>query len=125
MLKDYGTLILRLGLGIVFLWFGITSLLEPQTWTSLVPTWSPISQTTSVTIMAIFQLIFSILLIIGLFTRLTAILLALSLIPIILSLGYNDVAIRDFGLFTATLSLAVSGSKKLSLDSKLNKRFLY
>ena len=118
MLKDYGSLILRLGLGTTLLWFGITSILEPNVWSSLVPSFSPIQPTNVVIMMAIFQMIIAIFIIIGSFTRLAALLMALSLIPIIISLGYNDVAVRDFAILMAAISLAMSGSKKLSLDSK-------
>jgi len=118
MLKDYSSLILRLGLGLTLLWFGITSILEPEVWSSLVPSFIPIQPITAVILLAIFQVIISILIILGLFTRLVALLMALSLIPIILSLGYNDVAIRDFAILMAAISLAMSGSNKLSLDSK-------
>ncbi len=118
MLKDYSTLILRIGLGIVFLWFGVTSILQPEIWSSLVPSLIPISGNTVIIIMAIFQVLMAILLIIGLFTRLASLLLAISMIPIIMSLGYNDIAVRDLGIFTALLSLSLSENKKLSLDSK-------
>ncbi|MEK6953113.1 MAG: DoxX family membrane protein [Nanoarchaeota archaeon] len=118
MLKDYSSLILRFGLGLTLFWFGITSILEPEVWSSLVPSFIPIQPTTTIFLLAIFQVIISIFIIIGLFTRIAALLMALSLIPIILSLGYNDVAVRDFAIFMAAISLAMSGSKKLSIDSK-------
>ena len=118
MLKDYSSLVLRLGLGLTLFWFGITSILEPEAWSSLVPSFIPIQPTIAVIMMAIFQMVVSIFIILGLFTRLTALLMALSLIPIILSLGYNDVAVRDFAIFMAAISLAISGGGKLSIDSK-------
>lgn len=118
MLKDYSSLILRLGLGITLFWFGITSILEPDVWSSLVPVFIPIQPTIVVMAMAIFQMVVAVFIILGAFTRLAAFLMALSLIPIIISLGYNDVAVRDFAIFLAALSLAISGSKKLSLDSR-------
>jgi len=118
MLKDYSSLILRFGLGLTLFWFGITSILEPDMWSSLVPSFIPIQPTIVVVAMAIFQVLVAVFIILGAFTRLAALLMAISLIPIIISLGYNDIAVRDFAIFMAALSLAMSGSKKLSLDSK-------
>ena len=69
----------------------------------------------------IFEIVFGILLIAGLFTRLVSLFLGLHLIGIMLGLGYNDIAVRDFGLALATLSLVFSSAGELSLDKKLRK----
>ena len=53
----------------------------------------------------IFELILGAFLILGLFTRITALVLGINLIGIILGLGYNDVAVRDFGLMLITLAI--------------------
>ena len=69
----------------------------------------------------IFETIFGALLLMGYFTRIAAFLLALHLFSIAFSLGYNDIAIRDFGLALATASLIFSGAGEFSLDKNLKK----
>lgn len=56
------------------------------------------------------------LLIIGFYTRWAALFLALHLAGILLSLGYNAIAVRDFGLTLALFSLALQGAGHWSLD---------
>ncbi|MBI4919035.1 DoxX family membrane protein, partial [archaeon] len=67
----------------------------------------------------LFELIFGTMLILGFFTRVTAFILAGHLFSIMLSLGYNDVAVRDFGLSLATFSILLRGSDKWCLDQKI------
>ena len=123
-MKKYSTLILRLGLGIVVLWFSINQFMNPDSWTRLVPEYiSFLNPATAIYINATIELIIGILLILGLFTRIAALIFSLHLIPIIVSLGYGPTAVRDFGLSLASLSLALSGSNYLSLDSKIKKSF--
>ena len=139
--KKYSTDIIRVALSIVFLWFGINQIINPESFLGYVPQWlyphgsqmmheHPLqfmhnipSHSLHITIMAngIFETIFGILLVIGIFTRIAAFLLALHLFGIAFSLGYNDVAVRDFGLALATASLIFSGAGQLSLDNKLRK----
>ena len=122
MLKNYSTVILRLGLGIVLLWFGISTVSNTEQWSQLIPNWFPITATTTVLINGIYEIILGALLILGLFTRVVALLFAINLIMIISFLGYGPSATRDFGLLFAAISLAMSGSKILSLDNIIFKK---
>src|SRR3989344_5181499 len=139
--KKYSTDIVRIALSIVFLWFGINQLISPESFLGYVPQWlyphepqmmheHPLqfmhnipSPSVHVTIMAngTLETILGVFLILGLFTRIAAFLLALHLFGISFSLGYNDVAVRDFGLALATASLILSGAGEISLDKKLRK----
>ena len=38
------------------------------------------------------------------------------------SLGFNDVTVRDFGLFMMAVSLIISGAGELSLDNKIKSK---
>jgi hypothetical protein len=44
------------------------------------------------------------------------------LIPIIISLGYNEIGVRDFGLFLLALGVSALGAGEYSLDAKFFKR---
>ena len=140
--KKYSTDIVRIALSIVFLWFGINQLINPESFLGYVPQWlyqqepqmmmhgfmqfiqkAPNFVYTIILLNGIFETIFGALLLVGYFTRISAFLLALHLFGISFSLGYNDIAIRDFGLALATLSLIFSGAGEFSLDKQLEKTF--
>lgn len=109
--KKYSPVILRIGIALVFLWFGISQLTDPASWTSYVPL--AVSQIVHpaivVFINGVFEIICGLLLISGLFTRVAAILLGLHLIGIIVGVGYNEIGVRDFGLMLAAFAIALSG----------------
>src|SRR3989338_1083144 len=139
--KKYSTDMVRIALALVFLWFGINQLINPESFLGYVPQWLyphepqmmhehpfqfmhgiPNVQVHAIIMSnGIFETIFGILLLIGFFTRIAAFLLALHLFGISFSLGYNDVAVRDFGLALATISLIFSGAGEISLDKRLRK----
>lgn len=136
--KQYSATIIRIGLAFVLLWFGINQLINPESFLGYVPQWlyphdaqmqheHPMQfmhniPTPSVHVVlmtnAIFETIAGILLLIGLFTRIVAFIAALHLLGIAVSLGYNDIAIRDIGLAIMAASLVFSGAGPLSLDNK-------
>ena len=120
--KKYSVDILRIGLALVFLWFGISQLINPESFLGYIPQWLYIQNFSAHTIIisnGIFETVFGFLLLIGLFTRISAFLLALHLLGIMFSLGYNDIAVRDFGLVMATVSLIFFGSGIFSVDNKI------
>lgn len=100
--------ILRFGLGFVFMWFGWSGLVHPELWTGLVPAWMDaiISAEILVRLHGIFELIGGLLLFAGIYTRLVAALLGLSLLQTIFLLGYNAITVRDIGLFFSLVTLA-------------------
>ncbi|RME78640.1 DoxX family protein [Candidatus Woesearchaeota archaeon] len=106
--QDKALLVLRIGLCAVFLWFGFSQLFTPQLFYGYLPQWvynTLITPQTLIFVNGIFEIIAATLLLFGVLPRLMAGLLALHLIGIIISLGYNDVAVRDVGLMIATASL--------------------
>lgn len=138
--KKYSTDIVRIAVSLVFLWFGISQITDPQSFLGYIPTWLyqqepqmmmhgfmqfiqrvPNFVYTLILLNGVFETVFGALLLIGYFTRIVAFLLALHLFGISFSLGYNDIAIRDLGLALATASLIFSGAGELSLDSKFRK----
>ncbi|MBS3071676.1 DoxX family membrane protein [Candidatus Pacearchaeota archaeon] len=121
--KDYAPIAVRYGVGIVFFLFGLSQLTRPEAWIAYFPTDLPFGLVVNQAIMfnGIFDLILGALLLLGLFTRLFAALAALHLIGVMSVLGYNDIAIRDFGLFLGSLSILFNGADKWSLDRVLRK----
>jgi uncharacterized membrane protein YphA (DoxX/SURF4 family) len=115
--KEYGPTIVRIAMSLVFFWFAINQLMTPSDWIGYLPTFLANTANPIMFIYAnaIFEIIFGGLLILGVYTRIAALLLGLHLIGISIALGYNAIAIRDFGLAFATLSIVLNGSDKLCL----------
>ena len=118
-----GLLLLRIGLGSVFLWFGIDKFFHSIVWQNFIPDWFPmlIPAEAFILLLGVVETLVGILLLLGLFTRFAAGLAALMLIPIIISLGYNEIGVRDFGLFMLAFGLACLGAGEFSLDAKWRK----
>lgn len=141
--KEYAPIVLRIGISLVFLWFGLTQLINPESFFGYIPDWvTPhdtmmihehpfqsahnLPLTPHIIIMGngILETIFSLLLILGLLTRIASLILAIHLFTIMLGLGYNDIAVRDFGLIIAAIVVFLNGPDKLSLDTKLKYSWL-
>ena len=110
--EEIGVYILRLGLAIVFLYFGISQILDQSKWIYLVPDRffifyiNEVLKSKLVFINGIFDLIIALSLISGIFIRIFSILGFIHLLSItIFSLGFEPSGIRDLGLAFAMLSL--------------------
>ncbi len=121
-LPSWAPVVLRFTMCAVFLYFGITQLTSPEVWTGLVPEWltnlTGMSASTFVTINAIFEIVASVLLLLGAFVRPVATLLFLHLLGIAFTLGFNPLGVRDFGLAFATLAVAIYGNDQWCLLTK-------
>ena len=118
-LRTYAPVVLRFAMCLVFLYFGTSQLSQPSIWTSVVPDWatsmSGMSANTIVHINGWFEIIASLLLLVGVYARWVALLLALHLFGIAASLGINPLGVRDFGLSFATLAVAMYGEDALTV----------
>lgn len=116
--------ILRVGTGLTILWFGASQLYSPGDWVGYLPEWAFsltfISTTALVYLNGIFETVTGLFLMFNQFTRTSALLIALHLVLIIYHLGYNEVAVRDFGILVALVALVFMSTDK-SLLSKLKK----
>ena len=123
--KNYSIPIIRIGLALVLLWFGIDEIINPENWFGYIPSWLtsilPLDIGTFIIMNGIFEIIVGFLLLIGLHTRIIAFIAALHLLSITIAVGYNDIAVRDFGLTLMAVSLIFSGAGIFSLDNKLLK----
>ncbi|MDO8563823.1 MAG: DoxX family protein [Nanoarchaeota archaeon] len=123
-LRKYAPITVRIGISLVFLWFGFQQLFHPSDWTTWLPSFVsnlPFSEINLIIFNGLFESIFGLFLILGIYTRLSSALLSLHLIGIIFSIGYNEIAIRDFGLLMALISIFFNGADEWCLDRKLNK----
>lgn len=122
--KEYSPAVLRISISLVILWFGFTNIFNPEVLIGYLPKFVqslPIEPLSILLITGIFEVVFGLLLLIGLFTRLSSSLLFLHLLIITIGLGYNDIAVRDFGLALATLAIFLHGPDKWCLDKKFRK----
>ena len=112
--------VLRFGLAVLFLWFGLSQVTNPEGWVAWVPEWPTAQTGISVEILVflngLFETILGTALALGFWTRLTAFLLSAHLFFIAYEIGYNDIGVRDFSLAIATLALALFGPDRYTLD---------
>lgn len=114
-MQIWGFRILRIGLALVFVWFGSQQLMDPSGWTRLVPDFveSVISKDKFIIANGLFDLIGGILLLLNVWVRWVAVLLAVHLFSIAINFGFSGNGVRDLGLGMASLALSfLSPSKK-------------
>ena len=123
-IKEYGSSLLRIGMALVFLWFGLNQLFDPGSWVGWVPGWiHPIVHPAIVVFVnGIVEVILGTMLLLGFFTRTVSLILGLHLLGISFGIGYSATMIRDLGLAIATLSITLTGPDKLCLSNKLKKK---
>ena len=110
--ENLGIYILRFGLSIVFLYFGISQILDQSRWIYLVPDRffnfyiNEVLKSKLVFVNGIFDIIIALSLLSGIFLKIFSILGFIHLISItIFSLGFTPSGIRDLGLAFAVLAL--------------------
>ena len=123
-MSNASKIVLRLGLAGVILWFGMSQLADPQMWAAWVPGWAAMfaPAQTLVVFNGIVEMVLGVLLALGLFTRLAALLLALHVLSIAVAVGYNDIGVRDVGLAIALFSVFLSGIDSWCLERKISAR---
>jgi uncharacterized membrane protein YphA (DoxX/SURF4 family) len=108
--SKHSVTVLRIFLGLVFIFFGWTSITAPGSFTSLVPAWTSIlgAAETLVRIHGVFEIALGIMLAFGIQARIVAFVLFLDLLHVLTLLKFGPVWIRDFGLAGAMLSAALA-----------------
>lgn len=112
-------LLLRLGLGGVFLVFGIDKFFHPAIWGAYIPQWFPVHAAYFIYILGAFEAIIGICVLIGFKTRVIAGIAAVMLLGIIGSLGYSEITVRDAGLLMTAIAVVLLGAGELSLDAQI------
>lgn len=117
--SKYAPAAVRVGLSIVFILFGLDQWIRPEYWLGYLPSWiAGFSDLALIYANGILDFVLGVLLLLGFLTRPAAIVATLHLFGIALTLGYNDVAIRDIGLAFAALSVALHGYDDWCLDAR-------
>ena len=126
-MDSYSKPLLRVAMSLVFLYFGFQQITNPSEWIGFVPEYALIFNLTAsnlVVINAILELTLGFLLLIGLFTKISSLILAIHLFFIAISIGFNPLGIRDFGLAIATLAIFLNGIDDYCLDKKWQNSYL-
>lgn len=112
-LKSLAPKVLRVGLALVFLWFGTQQIFHASQWVGWIPAYIlnilPVGAVAIVYFNGAFEVVFGTALLFGIFMRVTALLLALHMAHITFTVGYSEIGVRDFGLAVATFSLFLFG----------------
>ena len=88
--SEYGKILLRVSMALVFIWFGINQIYSPLSWVSYVPNLmtSMFSAGTIVLMNGCLEIILGIMLLSGLYVRFTSLILGLHLIGIAFSVQF-------------------------------------
>lgn len=109
--SSFAPLALRLGLAAVFMWFGVSEIMNPAQWTGFIPNWAVsflgMSAATLVVANGIFEILAAVLLVLNILSRWVAFLLLIHLFVIICEVGLGPIGMRDFGLMIMALALAL------------------
>lgn len=122
--KNFAPLMLRLSLAGVFFWFGINQILNSHNWVYYLPDFVlklPADPTLFVFLNGTLEVILGLFLVLGFFTRLSALVLGLHLLAIAVTMGMSAIAVRDAGLGFACLSICLQGSGGIAVDSYIKK----
>jgi len=103
--------ILRIGLGITFLWIGVLIFINPAAWGGFIQPWAlsllpiPLSQVMFAT--ALMDILVGGLLLVDILTWLAALVASAHLIIVLTASGITDVTVRDIGLVAGAAALFV------------------
>jgi len=111
----YSFLALRIGLAIVFLWFGIDKFFHPDYWLG---TWMPewilnvvgvvgISASQLIYVVGIFEILIALSMVTSVFMRIFSLLGMIILLIVFVSSGFENVLVRDLGLVCALLAVVL------------------
>jgi uncharacterized membrane protein YphA (DoxX/SURF4 family) len=120
-LENYSKEILRIGITLVYIWFGLSQLITPSSWIGYLPTWIysiPIDITYFIYVNGGIEIILGILILLGFKVRILALILSLHMLLIMFHLGYNDILIRDFGILIGTFVIYLNGTDKWCLGNE-------
>lgn len=104
--------VLRMGMGITFLWIGILIVRDPAGWGGFLQPWvlklliMPVEQVMMVT--AVLDMLIGLLFLIDTWTFAASFIASIHLVVILVTAGINEVTVRDIGLLGGTIALAIA-----------------
>lgn len=123
--RDAAPAVARIALALVFLYFGFSQLRDPVSFVGWLPAEAsliPVPAPLLIILNGAFEVLFGTLLLLGIYTRLSAALLGLHLLGIALSMGFTQTAVRDYGLALATIAIALAGPDRYCVDERYTRR---
>ena len=109
--------ILRLGLGITFLWIGVLILKSPSGWAAFISPWAAnlllVPAKEAMIAAGILDVAVGFFLVVNMFTWIAAIIGAMHLVMVLIVSGINADTVRDIGLLGAALYLGISTMPRL------------
>lgn len=109
--------ILRLGLGITFLWIGVLILQNPSAWASFIRPWAAhllfVPAKEAMIAAGILDIAVGFFLVVNMFTWIAGLVGAVHLGMVLVVSGINADTVRDIGLLGAALSLGISTMPRL------------
>ena len=127
-LEFYAPFVLRVGMAMVILWFSLEQFTHNGSWVAYIPDYavsiSHLSASSLVSLNALFELIFGMMILFGFYTRLSAFLLAIHLFDIMLVVGYGEIGARDFGLAIGTFVVFMNGPDIFCIQQKIDTKTL-
>ena len=122
--EGYASLFLRLGLGFMFVWFGVDKFFNPGLWTGFIAPFIlklvPFSATAFIYVLGVVESLVGTLLLLGFFTQEAALVASLVMFGVTTTIGFNDVTVRDIASLCAAVALMLRPESVFALD-KLRK----
>ena len=120
--KRYSFLVLRIGISLVFLWFGFSQIKNPSGWIGMIPSYAKfIPENLLIYSNGIIEIILSVLILTGYKLKFASFLLGLHLLHLVTIVGYGSIGARDLALAFATFSIFLNGPDELCLDKILKR----
>ena len=108
-MKKLALPVLRIGLGVTFLWIGILVFKDPEGWGAYLQPWAAdllsVDIVVAMTAAGVFDIVLGVSMILNLFVWPLAFLGAFHLLVVLIVTGINAITVRDIGLLAGCLSL--------------------
>lgn len=114
--------VLRFGLGVTFLVIGYLIWQDPAGWGGFIQPWAQayllrsVEETMRAT--AVVDMVLGAMLVLGIKTWLASLVAALHLLIVLITVGFNDITVRDFGLMMASFAVFIA-----AMPPALKRRF--
>lgn len=111
-MNNRALLVLRIGLGITFIWIGALIVQEPEGWAGLIRTeltqFMPVDPAAMMFNTGILDIVLGLMLILGIWLWVAGLIAALHMLVVILTIYAGDSTARDVGLMAAGLAIMLS-----------------